>query len=114
MAKFKVNEQCAYKGNLLPKPRDGVSALAVGQRVTVSRVLSSDELKANCFWAQVLPGTWYYLLQEDPTNYYAEELLEKLSPKHQDADLKAADPLFIQSQLPRLLGKEKVREAEKS
>jgi hypothetical protein len=63
---------------------------------------------------RALPGRVYYELEGFPNWYVGEPCLRKIPPKHQDSDLKAAEPHFIHGQLQRWLNPEKEKTFEKS
>lgn len=108
MAKFKVGEKARYVGSLNTGMRSHV-----GRECTIIDPLAVRK----DYWHMAQPEVPRYgILFADGTEGWAKETsLEKLLPKHQDSDLKAAEPHFINHQLPRLLGqKEKQRDISKA
>lgn len=109
MAKFKVGEKARYVGS--PNRGPGL-ARKVGQECVIIDPLAVREE----YWDMADPKMPRYGVEfGDGTEAWVKETsLEKLQPKHQDADLKAAEPLFIHGQLQRWLNPEKEKTLEKS
>ncbi len=112
MAKFNVGEIAIYRprGKFQGKAGDGAECQIM--EIEDPSKLSAFELIIYRDFG--ITGTVYYCeFPGDPNPNRAdgwwaveEPSLEKRPGKHQDADLKAAEPLFIQSTLPRWLHQE--------
>lgn len=102
MAKFKVGEKAVFRQGPWVDPE---TPLMDKQVVTVYGIDERPETYDHVKHLRHLPGT-YYKVEEAMEWWILEQQLEKLLPKHQDADLKVAEPHFINHQLPRWLHQE--------
>lgn len=112
MANFEVGEVAEHIGNGDFRAGEKVEILAIGKWTTdpadpLGRFFHDGTRFVVCDYK-------IQSLNDGCTAYTPEKYLRKLPPKHQADDLKAAEPQFINHQLPRWLGaprKEKVSES---
>jgi hypothetical protein len=107
MAKFKVGEKARYVGSTFTAIRS-----MIGQECVVIDPLAARE---DYRYMRDPEMPRYGVKFGDGREAWVKETsLEKLLPKHQDSDLKAAEPQFIHGQLQRWLNPEKEKTFEKS
>lgn len=111
MAKFKVGERAVYIGRRLDAvtgPGSEVEIESIGYHPEEPPGMFERACKR--FPNEVIYGVQWLDCHEG--GYIPESELEKIIPKHQEDDLKTAEPLFTQTWLPRWLGQEEVKHEE--
>lgn len=105
MAKFKVGEKARYIGKPVgPGSAGGLCVVEAADGVIWHKPGGLERSRQKYPGQIIYQVTW--CARPDFCGLVPESELEKLLPGHQKDDLKAADPHFINHQLPRWLHQE--------